>query len=77
MVVLKGITLGLVGLAIGYSQPVNAQTPYQNVQGSNFDLWCQEHEKLPRSVVMRERQGMKKPMRLIATRSVIMRKSSG
>jgi hypothetical protein len=47
MTVTRGITLGLVGLAIGYSQPVNAQTPYQNVQGSNFDIWCQEHEKLP------------------------------
>jgi hypothetical protein len=47
MAIIKGITWGLVGLALGYSQPVGAQTPYLNVQGSNFDLWCQEHEKLP------------------------------
>jgi len=39
--------LGLVGLALGFGELASAQTPYQNVQGSNFDLWCQEHEKLP------------------------------
>ena len=45
--VTKRITYGLFGLALGYSQSVGAQTPYLNVQGSNFDIWCQEHAKLP------------------------------
>ncbi len=42
-----GVLPGLVMLAFGYCQPANAQTPYQNVQGSNFDIWCQEHAELP------------------------------
>lgn len=37
----------LLGLAIFSCLQAHAQTPYLNVQGSNFDVWCQEHAKLP------------------------------
>lgn len=47
MIITKRMTFGLLGLVLGYSQSVGAQTPYLNVQGSNFDIWCQEHAKLP------------------------------
>lgn len=47
MFIKDGVSLGLAMLAFGCCQPAGAQTPYQNVQGSNFDIWCQEHAKLP------------------------------
>ncbi len=47
--IVKGVAGGLLGFAILGALPAQAQTPYENVQGSSFDLWCQEHMKLPAS----------------------------
>ena len=47
MSVLKPISMHLAFLAVFLSTHANAQTPYQNVRGSNFDIWCQEHMQLP------------------------------
>lgn len=46
MPVPKRFALMLVTLVMSGIQ-TQAQTPYQNVQGSNFDIWCQEHMKFP------------------------------
>ncbi|HVW73798.1 MAG TPA: hypothetical protein VHC39_09170 [Rhizomicrobium sp.] len=46
MPVPKRVALGLAALIISAVQ-TQAQTPYLNVRGSNFDIWCQEHMKLP------------------------------
>lgn len=43
----KSISLPLAALAVFLSVRAGAQTPYQNVRGSNFDIWCQEHMQLP------------------------------
>ena len=41
------VKVHLAILAVFLSGQAHAQTPYQNVRGSNFDIWCQEHMKLP------------------------------
>lgn len=46
MLVPKRFALMLATLLMSGIQ-AQAQTPYQNVRGSNFDIWCQEHMKLP------------------------------
>ena len=46
MPVPKWCSLGLMALVICGVQ-AHAQTPYLNVRGSNFDIWCQEHMKFP------------------------------
>lgn len=47
MPVRKPISVHLAMLAVLFSLQARAQTPYQNVRGSNFDIWCQEHMQLP------------------------------
>ncbi|HEX4270866.1 MAG TPA: hypothetical protein VHZ32_05745 [Rhizomicrobium sp.] len=46
MSVPKQFTLSLAALII-VSVQAHAQTPYLNVRGSSFDIWCQEHMKFP------------------------------
>ena len=43
----KSISVHLAAMTVFLSVQAGAQTPYQNVRGSNFDIWCQEHVKLP------------------------------
>jgi hypothetical protein len=47
MTIAGRVGAGLLGLALIYRVPAHARTPYLNVHGSNFDIWCQEHAKLP------------------------------
>jgi hypothetical protein len=44
---MPALKVRLAALAVFLSAPADAQTPYQNVRGSNFDIWCQEHMQLP------------------------------
>lgn len=41
------INVGRIALTVLLSVQAQAQTPYLDLRGSNFDIWCQEHEKLP------------------------------
>ena len=43
----KPISPYLAALTVFLGVQAHAQTPYQNVRGSNFDVWCQEHMQLP------------------------------
>jgi hypothetical protein len=47
MLNLKYNTFGFVALCAAYIIPADAQQPRYDVQGLNFDLWCQEQAKLP------------------------------